>query len=145
MNLYYELTGDASPGPLPPYLDMSDRDLLRLLQTQVNIGLWRSDLEIGHTFCSAEACRLFGVPKTDGPIDFGIASRAIHPEDIELALELIETTVREKGSYQFVMRVNNGGDGASYKFVRVIGRYRAKANGAGEIIGICHEVPAEAR
>ena len=143
MNLYYEVTTSVSPGPLPAYLGMSDADLIRLLQTQVKIGLWRSDLEIGHTFCSAEACRLFGQPQTDGPIDFGVASRAIHPEDHDLALELIETTVREKGSYQFVMRVNNGRD-EGYKFVRVIGRYRAKANGGGEIIGICHEIPGEA-
>lgn len=142
LNLYYEVTANVSPGPLPSYLDMSDGELIRLLQTQVKIGLWRSDLEAGHTFCSAEAARLFGVPRTDGPIDFGIASRAIHPEDHDLALELIETTVREKGSYQFVMRVADA-DTRQYRFVRVIGRYRAKANGGGEIIGICHEVPAE--
>lgn len=142
MNLFYEMNTGFSPGPLPAYLHMSDADVLRLLQTQIKIGLWRSDLEMGHTFCSAEAARLFGVPSTNGPIDFGIASRAIHPEDHDLALELIETTGREKGSYQFVMRVADADDG-EYRFVRVIGRYRAKANGGGEIIGICHEVPAE--
>ncbi|MCD2180365.1 PAS domain-containing protein [Rhizobium sp. C1] len=141
MNLYYELTNDGSPGPLPAYLDMSDGDIIRLLQRQIAIGVWRSDLEAGLTFCSAEACRLFGLPETEGPIDFGIASKAIHPEDHDLALELIETSVREKGSYLFVMRVASG-DAGQYRFVRVIGRYRDKANGGGEIIGICHEIPA---
>jgi PAS domain-containing protein len=143
LNLYYELTNGASPGPLPAYLDMSDADILRLLSLEIRIALWRSHLDVGHTFCSAEAARLFGVEETSGPIDFGIASKAIHPEDQALALEMIETTVRERGAYQFVMRVAVG-DPAEYRFVRVIGRYRAKANGGGEIIGICHEIPAKA-
>lgn len=141
MNLYYQITRSRSLGPLPPYLDMSDADVLRLIQKHVRIGIWRSDLEAGHTFCSAEASRLFGVPVTQGPIDFGLASRSIHPEDQALALELIETAAREKGSYQFVMRVKEGGVGP-YIHVRVMGRFRAKGNSGGEIIGVCHEIPA---
>lgn len=140
MNLYYQLTSGRSLGPLPAYLDMNDIDVLRLVQTQVALGLWRSDLETGHTFCSRESCRIFGLPETDGPIDFALASRAIHPEDEAVALELIENTAREKGSYHFVMRVA-ADEAGQYKYVRVVGRYRAKDNGAGEIIGICHEIP----
>lgn len=142
MNLYYKSTDWRSLGTLPSYLDMSDADVLKLVQKHINLGLWRSDLEAGHTFGSAEACRLFGLPVTTGPLDFGLAAKAIHPEDQTLALELIETTIREKGSYQFVMRVK-AGDTDRYRYVRVIGRYRAKASGGGEIIGICHEVPGD--
>lgn len=144
MNLYYQLVNGRSLGPLPDYLDMNDADVLRILQAHVRIGIWRSDLDSGHTFCSAEARRIFGLPDTDGPIDFSLAARAIHPEDEPMALELIETTAREKGSYQFVMRVAERGSG-DYRYVRVVGRYRAKENGAGDIIGICHEIPADAQ
>ncbi len=142
MNLYYQLVNGRSLGPLPDYLDMNDADVLRILQAHVRIGIWRSDLDSGHTFASTEARRIFGLPDTDGPIDFSLAARAIHPEDEPMALELIETTAREKGSYQFVMRVAERGSG-DYRYVRVVGRYRAKENGAGDIIGICHEIPAD--
>ncbi|HWU64579.1 MAG TPA: PAS domain-containing protein [Ensifer sp.] len=140
MNLYYELTNGRSIGPLPDYLAMNDTDVLQLLQTQIRIGLWRSDLETGHTFCSAEAARLFGLPEPDGPINFGMASMAIHPEDEPVALELIETTAREKGAYQMVMRVMDD-ETARYRYVRVVGRYRDRDSGGGELIGICHEIP----
>ncbi len=142
LNLYYQLAEGRSLGALPSFLDMSDVDVLRLIQKHVRIGIWRSDLEAGHTFCSVEAARLFGVPETDGPIDFGIASKAIHPEDQTLALELLETTAREGGSYQYVVRVKER-DADRYSYVRVVGRYRAKSNGKGEIIGVCHEIPAD--
>lgn len=144
MNLYYQLVNGRSLGPLPSYLDMNDADALRILQAHIRIGVWRSDLDSGHTFASTEARRIFGLPDTDGPIDFSLASRAIHPEDEPMALELIETTAREKGSYQFVMRVAERGSG-DYRYVRVVGRYRAKENGAGDIIGICHEIPTDAQ
>lgn len=144
VNLYYQLVNGRSLGPLPAYLDMNDADVLRILQAHIRIGIWRSDLDSGHTFCSAEVRRIFGLPDTDGPIDFSLAARAIHPEDEPLALELIETTAREKGSYQFVMRVAEAG-GGDYRYVRVVGRYRAKENGAGDIIGICHEIPEDAK
>lgn len=144
VNLYYQLVNGRSLGPLPAYLDMNDADVLRILQAHIRIGIWRSDLDSGHTFCSAEVRRIFGLPDTDGPIDFSLAASAIHPEDEPLALELIETTAREKGSYQFVMRVAEAG-GGDYRYVRVVGRYRAKENGAGDIIGICHEIPEDAK
>ncbi|MET3611817.1 PAS domain-containing protein [Rhizobium aquaticum] len=144
MNLYYQLTGGRSLGSLPAYLEMSDADALRLVQAHVRIGIWRSDLESGHTFCCAEVRRIFGLPDVDGPIDFALAARAIHPEDETLALELVETAAREKGSYQFVMRVAEGGQG-EFRYVRVVGRYRAKQNGEGDIIGICHMIPDAAQ
>lgn len=142
MNLYYELTTGVSPGPLPDYLDMSDAEVLRLLQVRFVIGLWRADLETGHFFGSQEASNLFGLPHTDGPVSVVAASATMHPEDASVALELLETVAREKGSGQIVLRVRrNGSEG--YKYVRIVGRYRAGNHGLGEIIGICHEVTAD--
>lgn len=139
MNLYYELTTGTSPGPLPAYLDMSDADVLRLLQKRFNIGLWRSDLESGLLFFSPEVSRLFGLPASNGPVDVGAVSDAIHPEDAPVALELLETISREKGSAHIVLRLRSS-ETEEYKYVRLVGRYRAGADGRGEIIGVCHEI-----
>lgn len=122
---------------------MSDADVLRLLQTRVRIGLWRSDLDSGHLFFSPEVSRLFGLPETDGPVNVGVGSEAIHPEDAPVALELLETISREKGSAQIVLRVRSG-EAEEYKYVRLVGCYRNRQDGTGEIIGICHEILAEA-
>lgn len=141
MNIYYELTDNGPRRPFPRHLGLDEQEALGLIHAHVQLGLWRADLDSGHVFFSSETNRIFGLDQTDGPVDLAQAQRAIHPEDIPVALELLETLAREKGAYQFVQRVADGKGG--YKFVRVVGRYRAQGDGAGEIIGICHEIPQD--
>ncbi|MCD2173900.1 PAS domain-containing protein [Rhizobium sp. C4] len=121
---------------------MSDADVLRLLQKHMSIGLWRSDLESGLVFFSPPISRLFGLPEQAGPVNVAAVRAAMHPEDAPFVLELLETISREKGSAQIVLRVRSS-EAEDYKYVRLVGRYRARDKDCGEIIGIGHEVPAD--
>mgnify|MGYP000117205196 CR=1 FL=1 len=141
MNLYYELTTGCAPGPLPATLGVTDADVLTLLSARIAIGLWRSELDTGHMYFSRQTCRIFGLEETQAPVNLTSASHALHPEDAPVALELLEMASREKGSYQAILRVLDAGQ--RYKFVRIVGRYRSRADGVGEIIGICHDLPDE--
>jgi two-component system cell cycle sensor histidine kinase PleC len=52
-----------------------------LTQTLPGCGVWRWNLARGHVQWSAPMFRLLGLEPRDGPMAFGVISRALHPDD----------------------------------------------------------------
>ena len=141
MSLFYDVTPEKPDDPIPPEIGVTERQLIALLHDHVHMGLWRSELKTGLLFFSQQACRIFGLPQTPGPVNQAEVNRRLHPEDAPAVYSVVETVASEKGSFEIVIRVSEGG--ADYKTVRFVGRYREAADGGGEIIGICHEIPTD--
>lgn len=138
MSLFYDVTPEKLDDPMPAEIGLSDRELIALLHNHIQIGLWRAELSSGHLFFSERACRIFGLKPVSGPVNLSDLNRRFHTEDGPTVFSLVETVASEKGSFEIVARISD--DGADYRPVRFVGRYREAADGAGEIIGICHEI-----
>lgn len=137
--LVYDVTQDNPIGEPPAELKADVNDILALISEDFEIGLWRTEYSTSHVYLSETAARIYGIEPTDKPANLVAVNKLIHPEDLPLCLDMFETAAREKSGFQYTLRISDGKGG--YKFVRSVGRYRETANGAGELIGIFHEVP----
>ena len=137
--LVYDVTPESGGFELSPEIRFDELTALKLIHDQMPIGLWRADFETGHLYLSAETYRIYGLEPQDGPANIVALNRAIHPDDHDMAMSLIETAARQKCGFQYVLRLEDGKGG--YKYVRSVGRYIERADGAGELSGIFHEIP----
>lgn len=116
---------------------MTESEVVELAQAFRLYGFFRIDLDSGHFFATPDVFRIFGMAFTSGPLNMVEFRSRIHPEDIPMLMESFERTCAEKQSYHNIYRALNVDD--QYKFVRTVGKFRAKENGSGEIVGVTYE------
>ena len=116
---------------------MTEHEVVELAQAFRLYGFWRIDLDTGLYFATPDVFRIFEMDVTDGPLNLVEARARINPEDLPILMESFERTCSLKQSYHNIFRVRRGEDG--WKFVRTVGKFRAKAGTSGEIVGITYE------
>ncbi|KQZ54505.1 hypothetical protein ASD54_03965 [Rhizobium sp. Root149] len=118
---------------------LSTDEFFEIFSTFNLVGLWRLDLDSGHTFCSATYSKLYGIKHTDGPINMMEIIARIHPDDLSSVMESHEVASAHPMAYQKIHRLSS--DRITYRYVCSIGRFRTKPGTSGEIVGIAFEVP----
>lgn len=118
---------------------ISAEEIFDIVTTFNPVGLWRQDLDSGHTFCDAVYSRLFGMKPTDGPINLMEYSSRIHPDDLSAVMESHEVASLHPMAFQKIHRISASAM-PPYRYVCSIGRFREKPGTSGEIIGIAFEV-----
>ncbi|MBP2548814.1 hypothetical protein J2858_001730 [Neorhizobium galegae] len=116
------------------------KEILQLFMKFNRTGFWRLDVDTGLVFCCPEACRIFSMDPTDGPIDLVELTSRIHPEDLAAVMEGHEAAAATRVAIQKTYRVRNADD--SYKPCCSIGFFREKAGTGGEIVGFTYEMPS---
>jgi hypothetical protein len=119
------------------HIGLSFAEITDLLETYQRIGYFRQDIEAGLAFFSADACQIFGVDVTEGPISLTDIVRKLHPEDVELLTSTFETSARLKTGFDLACRVLK--DAGGEKFIRMVGKFRPGASGEGEVAGLVYE------
>ena len=74
-------------------------------QRRARLGSWDRDLETGTVSCSAEMCRLFGLPSDTTAVTLEMVLEKIHPSDRPDVASLIKSKVRDGGSFEIDFRV----------------------------------------
>lgn len=118
---------------------LSAEEVFGILTTFTPVGLWRLDLDSGHTFCDAAYSRIYGIKHTDGPINMMEYSSRIHPDELSAVMECYEIACQHPMAFQKVHRISPGNN-APYRYVCTIGRFRAKPGTSGELVGVAFEV-----
>lgn len=118
---------------------LSTDEFFEIFSTFNQVGLWRLDLDSGHTFCCESYSRIYGLKHTDGPINMMDVIARIHPDDLSSVMESHEVASAHPMAYQKIHRISS--DGITYRYVCSIGRFRKKPGTSGEIVGIAFEVP----
>ena len=118
---------------------LSTDEFFEIFSAFNQVGLWRLDLDSGHTFCSATYSRIYGVKHTDGPINMIEVIARIHPDDLSSVMESHEVASTHPRAYQKIHRISS--DRVTYRYVCSIGKFREKPGTSGEIVGIAFEVP----
>lgn len=116
---------------------LQDRDVVDLFASNGLMGYFRHDLAAGLLYLSEQACLIYGVTPTTGPVNLMDVLSRIHRDDIELMLLTFEEGVRLGKGTHCVFRVEDGVGG--YRHVRVISTYRDSGTPAGELAGIVHD------
>lgn len=116
---------------------MTDHEVVELAQAFRLYGFWRTDLDTGLYFATPDVFRIFEMEVTNGPLNLVEARARINPEDLPILMESFERTCSLKQSYHNIFRVRRGED--DWKFVRTLGKFRAKPGTSGEIVGITYE------
>lgn len=136
MPLRYEERSIAGTLVEADRLDLAADDVIELLASSHNIGVWRLNIETNEYLLSAPCLAIFGFEKQDGMPGLLNFRSKIHPDDIPIVLEGIDACIQRQGSYMVTYRVQASG---GHKFVRTIGRYRETAEGP-ELIGLTFEL-----
>lgn len=116
---------------------LSMAEIADLLQAYQRIGYFRLDIEAGLTFFSADACRIFDVEITDGPISLTEIIHKLHPDDVDLLTSTFETASRVKTGFDLTCRIIC--NAVDEKFVRLVGKFRLLPSGDGEVAGLVYE------
>lgn len=119
------------------HIAVSHAEIAGLMTCFQPVGFWRSDLDSGHVYWSADIFEIFGMDFTDGPVNVADAYSRLHPQDASYTLELVERAAREKTSFHLVLRLKNGAN--AWKFIRCVGRYRVTNEGREEIYGMIEQ------
>lgn len=120
------------------HIGLTDAEIVELANFKNALGYWRSDLSTGHVFWSSNIFKIYGMECTTGPVNLTIANDAVHPDDLNFMLELIERAASEKTGFHYVLRVRNGKNG--FKYIRAAARYRVTADGREELYGMLEEI-----
>lgn len=78
---------------------------LRLAHEIAGIGTWDWDLESDALKWDARQFELFGIPRTDGPIEGATAISTIHPDDRDRVAEAVSAAVEPHASFREEFRV----------------------------------------
>jgi hypothetical protein len=118
--------------------ELSGREVVELATGFRLYGFWRMELDSGHVFATENFFRIYGMEWHDGPVDIVEVSSMVHPDDLIGLMQTFENAGIETPTYHNIFRVRlNAG---AYKFVRSVGKYRAKAGTSGEVVGISYEL-----
>ena len=139
MTLVFDITEDKPIDAPSPEVGVVVEDAVELINSALPLGFWRTEYKTGHVYFSPEVFRIYGFPPMGNPVNLFEINRRIHPEDLKICLGLFEEAARERTGFQYVLRIEDGKGG--YKYVRSVGRDRDTPDGAGEMVGIFHEVP----
>jgi hypothetical protein len=120
---------------------LSQGDVIGLATGFRLFGFWRMELDAGHVFATESFFRLYGLEPHTGPVDIVEVSAHIHPDDLIHLMRSFERAGRDKPIYESIFRVRVGAEG--FKFVRAVGKFRAKPGTSGEIVGISYELFGE--
>lgn len=120
-------------------IGLTDRDIVEMFTLFSPLAYWRVDLDTGHVYGCEDFSRLFGLPHSDRPIDMIALASRIHPQDLVSVMEIFEAASTRPMSYQDVFQAT--ADGRTYRYICAMGRFRAKPEGSGEIVGMTYEVP----
>jgi hypothetical protein len=120
-------------------IGLSDRDIVEMFTLFSPLAYWRVDLDTGHVFGCEDFNRLFGLPHSDGPVDMIALASRIHPQDLASVMEIFEAASVRPMSYQDVFQATS--DGRTYRYMCAMGRFRAKQDTSGEIVGLTYEIP----
>jgi hypothetical protein len=116
---------------------LSDAEVVELAVVFRPFGFWRFDIDSGHLFGTEDISRIFGLEPQTGPINLVALGSKIHPDDMPLLMETFERASAGRLTYHNIYRVKS--EGEAYKYVRSVGKYRAKPGTSGEVIGITYE------
>jgi hypothetical protein len=117
---------------------LSDAEVLELTTSFRFCGFWRFEIESGHFFGTPDLCRIFGLPRCDGPIDLLHLSSRIHPDDLSMMMETFERASAARLTYHNLYRIKT--DAESYRYVRSVGKFRADEGEKGVVIGMTYEL-----
>ena len=138
MLLVYDVTDLGSFDNSLPQIKGTVEDILELIDCHHQLGFWRTDFASGHVHFSPQTWRIYGLEPRAEAVNLIELNQRVHPEDLPLCLSIFETSARERTGFQYVLRISDGQGG--YKFVRSVGQYRDTPGGAGETVGIFHEI-----
>lgn len=116
------------------------RRLKMALQTS-RIGIWEADLATGDLFWDDRVNAIFGKPQDGGPRHYQDWVDALHPDDLERAIEEFRVAVEETGSYHSEYRVLTA-DG-EVRYVRAIGMVYTDPGSTPKIAGVNWDVTAD--
>ena len=97
-------------------------------QRRARLGSWDRDLETGEVTCSAEMCRLFGLPGDDTPATLEMILGKIHPQERSDISSLIQSKVREAAAFEVEFQVLTAG--GESRHIRVQAEIIVDENGA---------------
>ena len=135
--LNIDFRDELRPSQAVDELNISGQELLNVLASFRNYGLWRLNLETQKSTWSEDVYRIYGMAYTPGRIDLDYAMGQYHPDDRPYLARLLDDAVAHKSGFQFVLRLK--GRGGRYKLVQSIGKYRERADGARELYGVFSE------
>lgn len=120
-------------------IQLGGLDLLPLLSMVDSFGVFRTDLNSGHSFWTRAMFDIHGMQYKPGPVDIVAAIERYHEEDRGKVIELFEDAVRNKNAFGYVVRMRDEADG--YKLVKCVARHRTAPRGDDEIYGaMWHQV-----
>jgi PAS domain-containing protein len=115
---------------------LSDGEVSELFASNRLTGYYRQDLAAGHLYFSEQACVLYGIEPTTGPVNLVEVLGKIHKDDIELMLLTLEERVKLGKGAHYIFRVADGAGG--WRHLRIISAYRDNGTPAGEVAGVVY-------
>ena len=113
------------------------RRLKMALQTS-RIGIWENDLSTGDLFWDNRVNAIFGKPQDGAPRHYQDWEAALHPDDLERAVEEFRVAVEETGTYYSQYRIiTKSGD---VRYVRAIGVVYSDPGASPKIAGVNWDV-----
>lgn len=142
MPLHFDLRSDVGTLSESDRLELSAEDILSLMARFDKLGTWRFDVAAGTCRLSGSCREIYGFPADDEAISIAAYRDRIHPDDLPVFKEAFVTTIERKSSFMTTYRVGNA---QAYRFVRSIGLFRERADGAGEVVGVTMVVGEQVR